>query len=109
MGDRVLPFARISFRQMLVALAREGARSALPAWLDDFLRADERAGAALSATLVAYGNADMNVLKAAKTLGLHPNTIYARMQRIEKITGLAPTSYSGLTEMLLAIDCAASR
>ena len=39
--------------------------------------------------------------------GLHPNTIYARMQRIEAITGSSPTNYHALTEMLLALDCAA--
>lgn len=108
-ADRVVPFARISFRQMLVTHARDGLHSALPGWLEDFQTADERAGGALSATLAAYGDADMNVLKAAKALGLHPNTIYARMQRIEKITGLSPTNYHGLTEMLLAIECAAAR
>ena len=47
----------------------------------------------------------MNVVRAAKKLAVHPNTIYARMQRIDDITGLNPLAYHPLTELLLAADC----
>ena len=49
----------------------------------------------------------MNALKTAKSLSLHPNTIYARMQKIADITGRNPLAYNALTELLLATDCAA--
>jgi sugar diacid utilization regulator len=58
------------------------------------------------ATLRAYADADMNVLKTAGSLRIHPNTIYARMRRIRELTGLEPLQYHALTEMLLAVDCA---
>ena len=106
-ADRVLPYSRIPFRTLVVSHARKPVRAALPGWVDRFIEADARAGGALAATLAAYADADMNVLKTAKALGLHPNTIYARMQRIEAITGSSPTNYHALTEMLLALDCAA--
>ena len=105
-ANRVVPYARIPFRQMLVAHARDKVGSALPGWLDDFVAADERAKGMLAATLRAYADADMNVQKTAKALGIHPNTIYARMQKIEGITGLTPLRYHALTEMLLALECA---
>ena len=48
----------------------------------------------------------MNVLKTAKALAIHPNTIYARMQKINDITGRNALNYHALTEMLLAAECA---
>jgi sugar diacid utilization regulator len=56
--------------------------------------------------LHAYADADMNALKAATTLQRHPNTLYARMQRVADITGLSPLSFNALSELLLATDCA---
>lgn len=104
-SDRVMAYARIPLRRMLVAHARDSMQPALPAWLDAFLETDQRARGALSRTLRAYADADMNVQKAAQALGVHPNTIYARVQRIVDATGLSPLSYHGLTEMLIALDC----
>ncbi|NNC63904.1 MAG: helix-turn-helix domain-containing protein [Gammaproteobacteria bacterium] len=104
-AERVMPYASVSVRQLLISYARNRMQSALPTWLDDFLRADAKARGKLSATLRAYADADMNVLQAAKRLSVHPNTIYARAQRISDITGRNPLSYHTLTEMLLAADC----
>ncbi len=104
-AQRVLPYAKIPFRRMLVSQARESVQTALPAWLDAFLKSDQKARGALSATLRAYADADMKALRAAEALGIHPNTIYARMRRIRELTGLDPLSYHALTEMLLATEC----
>jgi len=104
-AERVMPYASVSLRQLLISHARNSMQTALPAWLDDFIRADTKARGKLSATLRAYADADMNVLQAAKLLSVHPNTIYARAQRISDITGRNPLSYHTLTEMLLATDC----
>lgn len=105
-AERVVPFARIPFRSMLIGVAAERLQSALPVWTSDFFAADRKAKGALTATLRAYADADMNALKTAKALSIHPNTIYARMQRIDDITGRNPLSYNALTELLLATDCA---
>jgi sugar diacid utilization regulator len=50
----------------------------------------------------------MNIQKAARCLGRHPNTIYARIGRIRAITGLDGQHYHDLTELLLAADCCRS-
>jgi len=47
----------------------------------------------------------MNVLKAAQSLGVHPNTIYARLQRIFDISGLQARSYNALTDLLIVCNC----
>ncbi len=104
-GERVVQYAGIPLRRLLVHLAAGNVQSALPAWTGDFLAADRRARGKLSATLRAYGDADMNVLKAAKALGVHPNTVYGRMQKIRELTGLDPIRFNALDELLLALDC----
>ena len=103
-AERVVAYADIPFRQMVLQSARDHIQSALPAWLDGFRAADRKARGTLSATLRAYADANMNALQTAKGLSLHANTIYARMQRIAEITGKNPLAYHDLTEMLLALD-----
>ncbi len=103
---RVMHYSRIPFRDMLVRVASEQIRPALPVWVDTFLAANEKSRGALANTLRAYADNDMNALRTAKALSLHPNTVYARMQRINDITGRNPLTYNALTELLLATDCA---
>ena len=106
-ADRVMPYARIPFRHMLVRVAADNIQSALPIWVEPLLSADEKARGRLLETLRAYADADMNVLKTAKHLSIHPNTIYARMQKIQNITGRDALNYHELSELLLASDCSA--
>ena len=105
-GERVVSFARVPFRDMLVRVASEQIQSALPAWVDALLAADKKSRGALLGTLRAYADADMNALKAAAALQRHPNTVYARMQRISDVTGLNPLSFNALSDLLLATNCA---
>lgn len=104
-GERVVQFSDLPLRRLLLHMAGDSVLSAMPVWTDDFLQADARARGALVNTLRAYANADMNVLKAARELAVHPNTVYTRLQRIQDITGLDGQRYNALTELLLAADC----
>jgi len=99
-----MPYSRIPFRQMLIRHARDNIQSALPAWLEALQVADTKARGSLSKTLLAYANANMNALQAAKDLSVHPNTIYSRVQRISDLTGKNALAYHDLTELLLAIE-----
>ena len=72
-------------------LAEGRVQSALPGWTGALIAADEKAKGKLGKTLRAYAEADMNVLKTAKVLAVHPNTVYARMQKIRDLTGQDPT------------------
>lgn len=104
-GRRVRRYANIPFRQMIVSSARDAAQATLPPWLPDFVAADKRG--ALLGTLQSYADNDMNVLKTAEAMNIHPNTIYARLQKIEDVTGKNALEYHALTEMLLANEYAA--
>jgi sugar diacid utilization regulator len=90
---------------LLLHFAAEDFRRVLPAWTNEFYDADDNAGGTLVATLRAYASVDMNVLKAAQALGVHPNTVYARLQRIFDISGLQARSYGALTDLLIVCNC----
>lgn len=104
-AERVVPYAAIPFQQMLVRLARQNLPPTRPAWLMALEKADARAKGVLSSTLSGYANNNMNVLKTAKALAIHPNTIYARFLKIQELTGRNPLAYHALTELLLASQC----
>lgn len=108
-SKRVMPYAQIPFRQLVVRHAGDRIQSAFPAWLDALQAADRKAHGALSKTLRAYADANMNALQAAKNLSVHSNTIYSRLQKIADLTGRNALGYHELTELLLALECSAER
>jgi hypothetical protein len=103
--SRVVQCSDISARRLMLHFAGQELTKMLPSWSEEFQQINEKQNGALLATIRAYANANMNVLKAADTLGVHPNTIYARFQRIVELTGLDPRSYHPLTELLIIAEC----
>lgn len=104
-ANRVVQFSGLPIRDLLVHRASDYVQSAPPAWARAFVAADAKSAGTLIETLRAVAQADMNMQKAARLLGKHPNTIYARMERIKEATGLDGQRYRDLTELLLAADC----
>ena len=92
---------------MLGRVATDNIQSVLPIWVESFSAANQKARGRLLNTLRAYANAALNVLTTAKDLSVHPNTIYARMQKIQDITGRNALCYHDLSELLLASECSA--
>jgi PucR C-terminal helix-turn-helix domain/GGDEF-like domain len=103
--QRVVQFSDLPIRALLVHRGGDYVRSAPPRWAHALVDADAKASGALIQTLRAVADADMNVQKAARGLGKHANTVYARIERIKDLTGLDGQHYRDLTEMLLAADC----
>ena len=101
-GNRVARYADISLRQMLITQARSAGPVSPPGWAEKLIAADRRG--ALAATLGSYADCNMNAQKTALLLGIHPNTVYSRMQKIEKITGMNALQFHALSELLLALD-----
>jgi sugar diacid utilization regulator len=98
-------FASLPIRALLVHHGTEYVKSAPPAWVASLVDWDTRAGGVLIQTLRALADADMNMQKAARILGKHPNTVYTRIERIRDLTGLDGQHYHHLTELLLGADC----
>ena len=103
---RVVHFSDLPIRGLLVHRGTEHIRSAPPNWVAALMESDAKAGGTLVQTLRAIADADMNMQKAARILGKHPNTVYTRIERIRDMTGLDGQRYHDLTELLLGADCA---
>jgi hypothetical protein len=102
--QRVVPFGAVALRQLMIHLAGEDLQRLLPTWAHAFYLADDKAAGAWTATLRAYADADMNLLKAAVRLEVHPNTLYARLNRIRELTGLDARAYHALTDLITVAD-----
>ncbi len=103
---RVVQFSALPVRSLLLHAGGEYVRSAAPEWTAALLAADEKAGRTLVRTLLALADADLNVQKAGRRLEVHPNTVYARLQRIRDVTGLDGRRHHHLVELLLGVECA---
>jgi len=101
-GNRVQRYSDISLRQMLITPAQGGAPLSRPAWAERLITRDRRG--VLATTLRSYADCNMNAQKTARVLGIHPNTVYSRMQKIEQLTGLNALRFHALSELLLALD-----
>lgn len=104
--SRVVQFSDLPIRALLVHRGTEYIQSAPPNWVAALIAADAKAGGSLVQTLRAFADADMNMQKAARILGKHPNTVYTRIERIREMTALDGQRYHDLTELLLGADCA---
>ena len=73
-SKRVLRYGDIGFLELLLTQAGATASAELPEWTTALLAADKKNK--LRETLSAYADNDMNVIRTAKSLGMHPNSIY---------------------------------
>jgi hypothetical protein len=103
--NRVVRFSDLPIRDLLIHHGNDYLQKVPPNWVAALVSADVKAGGTLIQTLRAVADADLNVQKAARTLGRHPNTIYTRIERVKNLTGLDGQRYRDLTELLLAADC----
>lgn len=102
---RVVQFSDLPLRGLMLSRGSDFIRSVAPSWLAALAAADERSKGSLVMTLRALADADLNVQLAGRSLGVHPNTVYARLIRIRDLTGLDGQRYHDLGELLLAADC----
>ena len=104
-NERIVQFSELSIRRLLLHRGGDYVQHAIPQWMVRFEEADAKADGTLLQTLRALADADLNMQRAARALSVHPNTLYARMNRINSLTGRDVQRYHDLTELLLAADC----
>jgi len=102
---RVVTFGQLSVRSLLLHSGMPGMPASPPSWQERLVEADTRASGNLFTTLRAIADANLNVQEAGRALGKHPNTLYARLERIEDLTGFDGRNFHDLNEMLLAAEC----
>lgn len=57
-------------------------------------------------TLRAFAEASLNVKLCANRLGVHVNTIYNRLNRVRRLTGIDPRTYSDVLSLTTALSIA---
>jgi carbohydrate diacid regulator len=57
----------------------------------------------LSRTIRAFAERSLNVKQTARRLGVHTHTVYFRLDRIHKLTGIGPRTFSGASLLLTAL------
>jgi hypothetical protein len=92
----------------LAAGADGAAERLVPPAVRRLAEEDGRQAGALSATLHAYADCDLNVARAAQRLLLHPNTVHYRLRRIAHLSGRDPRRFGDLVELLTALRLIAS-
>jgi len=93
----------ISLLEYLVLQAGSGARRIVPAHARALVREDVRWEGALLETLSAYLDNDLSVERTAAALAVHPNTVYYRLGRITRLTGVPSRKVWALVDLLAGV------
>jgi sugar diacid utilization regulator len=102
--DRILSIDALGLQRFLLsAKDRHQLLELAHLRLDRLIEHDQKYGVQLLSTLAAFLQAECGLTRTAKQLSLHVNTIQARLQRIQELSGVSLRSPSGLSELNLAI------
>jgi transposase-like protein len=96
-------FPDIDLPEFLIRRADSAAVRLVPEWARHFSPADDEQARELSRTIRAFADSNFNVKQTARRLGVHANTVYFRLNRINKLTGIDPRTYSGTSFLLTAL------
>lgn len=99
----VCSLPELSAFDYLTLRADETAFRLVPPALRQFLSDDAATGGQLTATLLEYAAANLNVKVAAQRLHIHVNTAHQRLARIAERTGCDLRSLADVQELLIAI------
>jgi hypothetical protein len=99
----IMHFSDIDLPELLVRRADRAAIRLIPQWAHYLSATYDDQSPELSRTIRAFADCNFNVKQTAQRLGVHTNTIYFRLNRINKLTGIDPRTYSGTSLLLTAL------
>jgi hypothetical protein len=94
----VAHLAEVGIGDYLSLIADPTARRLVPPSIDALIDDSDLVG-----TLRTYAEANLNVKRCANCLGVHVNTIYNRLNRVRRVTGIDPRTYAGLSALIMAL------
>jgi hypothetical protein len=101
-GRPLMHFSDIELPEFLIRRADDAAFRLIPEWVRHLgSPGDQQPG--LAHTIHAFADCNFNVKRTAQRLGVHTNTIYFRLNRVKKLTGVDARTYSGTSLLLTAL------
>jgi hypothetical protein len=101
-GRRLMHFADIDLPEFLIRRADRTALRLIPEWQRHLVQGGPQS-AELSRTIRAFTDCSLNVKQTARRLGVHANTVYFRLNRINKLTGVDPRTFSGASLLVTTL------
>ncbi len=105
-GGGVLALPTLTAFDYLTLIGGDTARNLIPNAVWEFVERDLAEGGALSETLLAYVDADLNAKAASQRLHMHVNTAHYRLGKIAERTSCDLRKVSDVLELLIAIKLA---
>jgi sugar diacid utilization regulator len=100
--DRAMvSFAELNLTELLAHRADRTILQLIPGWLRDSHASGRERN--LIDTIHAFADSNLNVKETAGRLGVHTNTVYFRLNKIRKHTGVDPRTFSGTSLLLTAL------
>ena len=96
-------FSEIDLSEFLIQRADRAAIRLIPEWTRHLTADGDAEAAKLSRPIHAFAHCSLNVKQTAGKLGIHTNTVYVRLNRIKKLTGIDPRTFSGISLMVTAL------
>jgi PucR C-terminal helix-turn-helix domain/GGDEF-like domain len=100
----LLSLAELGSLQVAVAGADPTSRQVIESHGAEYAALSDPTRAHVAATVRAFAAASLNVTAAASDLGLHPNTLRYRLDRIAEQTGHDPRTFAGLVELICVLE-----
>jgi len=99
----LMHFADIDLPDFLIRRADKTVLRLIPEWTRHLVPSDGDQSGELSSTIRAFADCSLNVKQTARRLGVHANTVYFRLNRINQLTGIDPRTFSGTSLLLTAL------
>lgn len=102
----LMHFSDIDLVEFLVRRADRAVFRLIPDWARGLGSMGNGQSAELTRTIRAFADCNLNVKQTARRVDRHINTVYFRLNRIQKLTGIDPRTYSGTALLLTALRLA---
>jgi hypothetical protein len=102
-GRPLMHFTDIDLPEFLIRRADSAAIRLIPEWARQLGSTEDDKSCELSRTIQAFADCNFNVKQTARRLRVHTNTVYFRLNRIRKLTGIDPRTYSGTSLLLTSL------
>jgi hypothetical protein len=99
----LLHFSDVDLPELLVRRADHVVVGLIPEWARHFNSTEVDLSRELSRTIRVFADCSFSVKQTAQRLGIHANTVYFRLNRIKKLTGVDPRTFSGASLFLTAM------